>query len=175
MKQETYRNKRLIIHDLEPEEFAKQFPGLGENDTVLSKDSGISQCIGCFGCWIKTPSVCVIKDEYQKLGGLVCQSDEVILISRCVYGGYSLFVKNVLDRSIACLLPFFSIRNGEVHHTPRTENRPRFTVHLYGDDITEAERETASKLVPANAVNLVARESSVLFYTHSSDIGREVI
>jgi len=160
---------RIIIHDLGPEELDIR---LGENDVVISPGSHISPCIGCFGCWIKTPSVCVIKDAYQKLGCMLCYVDEIICISKCTYGGFSPFVKNVLDRSIGHLLPFFSIRNNEVHHTPRTENRPRFTVHFYGD-ISENERRTAQELIPANAINIVASKNCVYFYESSADIGRK--
>lgn len=162
--------QRIIIHDLRPDELDMQ---LGENDIVISKESPIGQCIGCFGCWIKTPSVCVIKDEYQKLGQMFCHANEMVCVSKCTYGGFSPFVKNVLERSIGCLLPFFSIRNGEVHHTPRTDNRPKLTVHFYGDS-TEDERQTARELIPANAINLVARKNGVHFYESSADIGRKI-
>ncbi|WP_407654270.1 MULTISPECIES: hypothetical protein [Caproicibacterium] len=33
------------------------------------------------------------------------QCDELILISKCCYGGFSPFVKNVLDRSIPYIHP----------------------------------------------------------------------
>jgi len=164
------RISRIIIHDLKPEELDID---LGENDVVISKGSPIGQCIGCFGCWIKTPSSCVIKDEYQKLGSMFCHVDEIICVSKCTYGGFSPFVKNVLDRCIGHLLPFFSLRNNEVHHTPRTDNHPRLTVHFYGD-ISEDERQTAQKLIPANAINMVAIKNSVYFHESNTDIGMKI-
>ncbi len=165
--------KRLIIHDMEQQEFLKQFFLEKENTLVLSKNTQIVHCTGCFGCWVKTPAVCVIKDGFQDQGKRLCKINELILISRCTYGGFSPFVKNVLDRSIGCMLPFFYIKNREIHHIPRTKNRFRLRIHLYGSDITQSERETAIKLAEANALNFNALDNSVHFYSNSSDIREE--
>ena len=73
------------------------------------------------------------------------------------------FVKNVLDRSISYILPFFEIRKREMHHKSRYENHLAFTSIFYGDDITEAERETAGKLAKANALNYNGTAKSVIF------------
>ncbi|MDU3351391.1 MAG: flavodoxin family protein, partial [Clostridium sp.] len=100
---------RLIIHDLKSEEFEKLFPNGLEDTSVISDDGSIHNCIGCFGCWLKTPGACVIRDKYGDMGEYLSKCDEVIIISECVYGGFSPFVKNVLDRSISYVLPFFKI------------------------------------------------------------------
>lgn len=70
------------------------------------------------------------------------------------YGGYSAFVKNVMDRNIGYLLPFFTVRKSEMHHADRYPNRLKMTVIGYGEDITEEETETFKNLVAANALNL---------------------
>ncbi|MCC8123154.1 MAG: NAD(P)H-dependent oxidoreductase [Oscillospiraceae bacterium] len=163
-----------IIHDLAPEEFKKQFPAQGENWKIISKENSIAQCIGCFGCWVKTPSKCIIQDEFQHIGKIFMKSEKIIVITRCTYGGYSPFVKNVFDRCIGCLLPFFTTRNGEVHHPTRSDNRPIISAHFYGNDITDKEKETARKLIPANALNIIAASHSLQFYKHSEEI-EEVI
>lgn len=171
MKDVKKTSRRLIVHDLEQKDFLKQLSSLEENTMVLSKDNPIAQCTGCFGCWIKTPATCIMKDGYQDHGKNLCHIDEFILISRCTYGGFSPFVKNVLDRiAPPSLLPFFSVRNGEVHHTKRVKKQYRIIAHLYGDDITDEEKQTALKLVKANGINVVALESEVHFYQNYSDI-----
>jgi len=55
---------RMIIHDLPEEQFNFLFPDEIEDILIVSDDGTINKCIGCFGCWIKTPGVCVIKDKY---------------------------------------------------------------------------------------------------------------
>lgn len=169
------KSRRLLVHDLEQKDFQKQFPSLDENTIVLSKDNAIVHCIGCFGCWIKTPGTCVLKDGFQEQGKRLCHVDEFIVISKCTYGGFSPFVKNVIDRSVPSLLPFFTIRKREVHHTPRTKNQVLMKIHFYNEDITDAEKQTAIKLVKANAINLCAAGSEVHFYANSSEIEEEKV
>lgn len=96
----------VIIHDLNNEQFELLFPELNNNSHIIFDNGTIKSCIGCFGCWIKTPGKCVIKDGYDNIGELFSKADKVIVISKCFYGGFSPFVKNVLDRSIAYMLPF---------------------------------------------------------------------
>ena len=99
----------LLIHDLNRIEVEK-FIGGNDDIKVISNNNSIRNCMGCFGCWIKTPGKCVINDDYQNMGALFGAAENVIVISRCFYGGYSPFVKNVMDRSIPYLLPFFKIK-----------------------------------------------------------------
>lgn len=163
----------VIIHDLANEQFQILFPNTAKDTCVISDTGRIGNCIGCFGCWIKTPGQCVLKDGYEHMGELLSNSDEVIIISQCYYGGYSPFVKNVLDRSISILLPFFVIRKNETHHKHRYKNEFKLSVCFYGDSISQSEMETAKKLVKANCVNLYVPQCKVHFYNSLKDICRE--
>lgn len=155
---------KVLAHDLDTSVFAQLFTAFGGDIVIFDQTHKISPCAGCFGCWLKTPSTCVIKDDFRRMGALYAQCEEVILISNCAYGCYSPFIKNVLDRSINWVLPFMVTRNHEMHHPIRYENRFRFTVCFYGADITEAEKQTANKLVKANAVNFDASETTLYFF-----------
>lgn len=161
---------RLIIHDLMQNEFDELFPVLKPDDRVIGDDGTIKSCIGCFGCWVKTPGQCVIRDEYQRMGELLAGSDEVVMISRCYFGSYSPFVKNVLDRSISFILPYFTRVNGEMHHQRRYQKSPYLTVCFYGADIMEREMATARKLVKAEAVNLHVSDYSTQFYKAAGEL-----
>ena len=110
---------KLIIHDLDEEEFKNIFSEPDEDVVLIGNSGEILNCIGCFGCWIKTPGKCIIRDQYGDMGELLARCEEARIISRCCYGGYSPFVKNVLDRSIPYLHPYFKIKNGEMHHKQR--------------------------------------------------------
>ena len=126
----------LIIHDLSKEQWeALAFP-LKEETIIIDKSGTIKKCMGCFGCWLKTPGRCVIPDEYQRMGELAAKAEELTIISKCSFGSYSSFVKNVLDRSISYVLPFFEIREGEMHHRKRYDNKFLMWVIFYGSDIT---------------------------------------
>lgn len=154
---------KVIIHDLENGQFRELFPNVGAEAHIISDNGRIQPCIGCFGCWIKTPGQCVIRDSYDNMGKLLSRADSVIIISKCCYGGYSPFVKNVLDRSISYLLPFFKIKNKESHHKQRYKNRQQLSVYFYGEGIASREKETAQSLVKANCVNFNMQLCNISF------------
>jgi multimeric flavodoxin WrbA len=152
----------LILHDLPPSDADDFLPRAGF--TIFAASPAVHCCVGCFGCWLKTPGRCVIRDRGSDFMTLFTSHDEVIFLSRMVFGGLSPDIKAVLDRSISFLLPFFRIVNGEMHHTLRFEKMPDLKYVFYGDDITDDEMATAKKLAGANAVNLGTKNYSVQFY-----------
>lgn len=168
---------KVLIHDLENTELFNLFPNINNEIKIISQESEIKKCMGCFNCWVKTPGSCVIKDGYGDNGKLFAQSEELIIISQIYYGGYSPFVKNVLDRSIGYILPFFTIRNNEMHHKSRYKKRFKLSVIAYGKDATQKEKDTLSKIVIANGINFNVIEPSVCFADSIKDIPklREVL
>jgi multimeric flavodoxin WrbA len=140
------------MHDLSESQFKQIVPSINQETTVIADNGKIRACIGCYGCWLKTPGVCVLKDGYQNFGQLYAKTNEMIVISKCVYGSYSPFIKNVWDRSISYVLPYFVKINNETHHKLRYNNKFDLKVYFYGDT-TEIERDTAQKLIKANCVS----------------------
>jgi multimeric flavodoxin WrbA len=58
----------IIIHDLRDFN-EKVLLGRNQKNTVIISDNGkMLPCVCCFGCWIKTPGECVIKDGYDNMG-----------------------------------------------------------------------------------------------------------
>ncbi len=152
----------LVIHDLPPEKWARlasDYAGW----TVVSEDGPVRPCIGCFGCWNRTPGVCVQKDGYENMGELVHRAGEVHVISRYTYGGFSGFVKGVFDRSLGYVLPHFEVVQGETHHKKRYEEDKPFTFFFYGPALTAAEKESARRYVRAVCANFRARVEAVEF------------
>lgn len=144
----------LLIHDLGAEE-AKRLESTYATETVVVSDDGtIRHCVGCFGCWTKDPGSCVIKDKYSDMGALLGACTQLHIVSRCVYGGFSPFVKNVLDRSISYVHPDLRMREGKTHHRLRYDRPFRISVWFYGEGITENEREKALRLLKANSINM---------------------
>lgn len=160
---------KLVIHDMSKEEFSKLFQ-VPEGTVVISDNGTIKNCVGCFGCWVKTPGQCIIADDYQKMGEYEGAAEELILITKCSFGSYSSFVKNVIDRSISYVLPYFEMINGEMHHKARYDNCMKLSAYFYGEDITEEEKETARCLVMANAENLHCKEPEAMFVTAKENL-----
>lgn len=157
----------LIIHDLKHFDENALFNGRQTNSVIISDNGKISPCICCFDCWVKTPGQCVIKDGFDNLGELWSKCSRLIIISQCYYGGYSPFVKNVLDRSVCPYqLPYFTKIRGEMRHPRRYKNNIDLSIHLYGN-ISENEKETARKLAEKF---LILKLLSVDFYTDFTEI-----
>ena len=161
---------KLLIHDLEDEKLKELLGGKIDDIKIISDDGSKNNCIGCFGCWIKTPASCVIRDKYGDMGEHISKCQELIIISKCFYGGFSPFVKKVMDRSISYIHPYFQIRNGEMHHKRRYDNNLDLNVWFYGENITEQEKQTAEKLVKANSINLDCNVKKVTFLQDVSEI-----
>lgn len=161
---------RVLVHDLKKDDFNILFPNSLNETIVIAKDESIHHCTGCFGCWIKTPAACVIRDKYGDMGEYLSKCNELVIISECCYGGFSPFVKNILDRSISYVHPYFIIKSGEMHHKRRYKNHINLKVWFYSESITEKEKETAQKLVKANSINLHCDVSSISFMRNITEM-----
>ncbi len=161
---------KLIIHDLQEKEFSKLFRSLPTDDYVISPSQGIHSCLGCFGCWIQNPSYCVIPDEGHQIGDLLAKATDVIIISRCCYGGFSPQVKRVLDRFLPYMLPYLEVTEGRMRHTPRYENRFNVSANFYGEMITPEEETIAHRIVDELTFDMNGTGCSVSFYRDKSGL-----
>ena len=154
---------QLVIHDLSAEqwnEISSDYP----DSTVISDNGTMKPCVGCFGCWNKTPGECVIKDGYDNIGYLIHHAEEVTVISRYTYGGFSGSVKNVFDRSLAYVLPQFEIVNGESHHQKRYDEEKPYTFIFRGPALNEEEKNNARRYVKAVTINMRTVVKDVIFW-----------
>ena len=152
----------LLIHDLSPEEWTKVSREYDGWD-IVSDNSSIRPCVGCFSCWNRDPGRCAIKDGYDNMGSLIHHADEVVVISRYTYGGFSGFVKNVFDRCLGYVLPQFEVAGGETHHQKRYDEDKPFTFIFYGHDLNEDEKNSARRYVTAVCANIRGHVKDVIF------------
>lgn len=113
----------------------------------------IAHCVGCFGCWTKTPGKCVIRDDAVKIYPCIAQSDRVLYISRIKYGGYDTIMKTMLERAIPVQQAFIRILDGETHHVQRAVVPKQATIIAYGE-ISDEEQTLFRQLVDRNARNM---------------------
>lgn len=110
----------------------------------------------------------------QHIGALVGQSDPLIIVSQCCYGGYSSSIKAILDRAIGDSLPFFTWRGGQIHHISRYPRRKQLCVCFYGE-CTKFEQEIAKEVVERNRLNLGYREADVLFFENTAQLKEAIL
>jgi multimeric flavodoxin WrbA len=137
-------------------------------DLIATCEEEIASCLGCFGCWLKTPGVCVIDDAGRDLPRRVVQSDLLFLVTPIVFGMYSPELKKAMDR-YACplLLPFFTKIKGEIHHLKRYDSYPKITA-IGILPSPDAESETTFRdLASRNSLNMY--NTAVARIIYSSD------
>lgn len=155
---------RTIIHDLKDTSFLN----LNSEDLLVSDVN--KSCIGCFNCWVKTPFCCIHNDKITNIGKLILDSDQLIIISKCVDGSYSSKVKRIIERSISYVEPFFTIRNKEIHHLSRLSKKLNFKIYFYGDNITSDDKKVAEMLAKANMKNLNTTDPIISFLNSYKEI-----
>ena len=117
--------KYLIIDtlsewDSEGESVVESIKEISKDTEVVYADKlNIKNCCGCTYCWLKTPGVCAIKDDYHIVFEKFLSADNVIIIGESKLGFVSYKVKNIIDRILPIVLPYLTITEGEMRHLPR--------------------------------------------------------
>ena len=143
---------RTLVYDLDKDQFEKLDIDTGEA-LLIQAEGKYAACLGCFKCWLKQRGYCVINDKLQHMGAILGRSEQLTIIGRLCYGGYSSRIKAILDRSISTSLPFFTWRGRQTHHISRYPEGEVLRLIFYGDN-TEFERKTAEELAERNRLNL---------------------
>lgn len=122
----------------------------------------ITNCVGCFGCWTKTPGRCVIRDDAVDVYPYIAKSESILYISRIKYGSYDTTMKTMLERAIPVQQAFIRLFHGETHHIQRNVVPKQAVIIAYGDPSKE-EQELFSQLVARNAHNMNFESFRVIF------------
>jgi multimeric flavodoxin WrbA len=87
-----------------------------EVELFYTKRLDINPCLGCFGCWIKTPGKCVQKDDMQTLLDKLREADVWVLATPVYFDAVSGPLKNVIDRMTPFLRLHAEVRDGRSRH-----------------------------------------------------------
>jgi multimeric flavodoxin WrbA len=93
-------------------------------EILALRERSIAPCLGCFGCWIKTPGECVIDDEGRRVARAAARCDLLVYFTPVTFGGVSSELKRAVDRLIPNISPFFARVRGETHHQKRYAHCP---------------------------------------------------
>ncbi len=81
----------------------------------------ISPCVGCNACWLVTPGLCAIKDDYEDILKDYLQYDAVVYIAGTALGFVDHRMKNVIDRILPLVTMLTYIVDGQMRHVMRYE------------------------------------------------------
>lgn len=94
-------------------------------ETIFLKGKRIEPCCGNFHCWLKTPGVCIHKDDMPEMLEKYREADMIVIATPLYVYTYSALMKLFLDRIIPLVQPNIVAVNGLCMHPARYEKMPR--------------------------------------------------
>lgn len=107
--------------------------------SFMLRDMDIRHCIGCWDCWLKTPGLCVHRDDMPAIYKAVMTSDLVIFASPVIMGFMSALLKRANERFIPLIHPYIMLVDGECHHRGRYDRYPGVGILLHRSSDTDDE------------------------------------
>ena len=90
-----------------------------EVEIIDTSNMKIAQCMGCNQCWLKTPGICAIKDDYEGILKKLIQAKNLRLVSDTHFGFLSHKCKRLMDRIMPMLNMTLGFRDGWMRHDLR--------------------------------------------------------
>ena len=112
----------IVLNTLEGNAVLEQISNHIKDDDieiVNTSDMKIAHCIGCNQCWLKTPGVCAIKDDYEAILKKLIQADNLWIVSDTHFGFLDYKGKRLMDRIMPMLNMTIGFRNGWMRHELR--------------------------------------------------------
>jgi multimeric flavodoxin WrbA len=107
--------------------------------SFLLRDMDIRHCIGCWDCWLKSPGLCVHRDDMPLIYKAVMAADLVIFASPVIMGFMSALLKRANERFIPLIHPYIVLAEGECHHRGRYDRYPGVGILLHRNPDTDDE------------------------------------
>ena len=114
----------IVINTLEAGVYTEQINALLANndfdiEIIDTANMKIAHCMGCNQCWLKTPGVCAIKDDYETIIKKLVSADNVWIVSDTKFGFIDYRGKRILDRIMPMLNMYIIFRDGWMRHQLR--------------------------------------------------------
>ncbi len=103
------------------------------------RDLPLRYCIGCWGCWVKTPGQCITCDASVEMDQAVIQSDFTLWAAPLKMGFPSRLLKMALDKHLPLIHPYMVVDQGEAHHLKRYPHYPRLGLLVEKEADTDAD------------------------------------
>ncbi|MCR5107125.1 MAG: flavodoxin family protein [Lachnospiraceae bacterium] len=104
-----------------------------ETEIFEAGEMDISHCIGCNHCWLKTPGVCAIKDDYEIILKRMIHADQIWVISDTALGFLNHRGKNIYDRILPLATMYLQFKGDQMRHIARYDKRADFGLIYIGD------------------------------------------
>ena len=113
--------KTIVLNTLDgdtPDDLSKLIKD-SEVEVINTSDMKIAHCMGCNHCWLKTPGICAIKDDYELIIKKLVGAENLWLVSDTRFGFINWRGKQVIDRIVPMLSMYIDMRDGWERHELR--------------------------------------------------------
>ena len=115
-------------------------------------------CIGCFGCWVKTPGQCVARDASIEIDKAVINSDFTLWAAPLKMGFPATPLKMAIDKHLPLIHPYMEVAHNEAHHLKRYKHYPRVGVLVGKEaDTDESDIRILTDIFARTALNFKTR------------------
>ncbi len=83
----------------------------------------VEPCLGERGCWTKTPGKCVQDDDVNMLLPKMREADIIVFATPVYVDGMPGTLKNLIDRLLPTVEPYFVMREEHYRHPPRQPHK----------------------------------------------------
>ena len=152
--------------------------GAGHTLTRLDlRDLPLRYCIGCWGCWVKTPGECMAQDASREIDRAVIQSDFTLWAAPLIMGFPAALLKMAMDKHLPLIHPYMVVNHMEAHHQKRYAHYPRIGLILEKETTTDArDLQIVTDIGCRTALNLKTRlEFSLTTETPPAEIVRRIL
>ena len=101
------------------------------------RDLPLRYCVGCWGCWVKTPGECVARDASLEIDRAVIQSDFTVWAAPLKMGFPTTLLKMAMDKHLPLIHPYTVVDQMEAHHLKRYARYPRLGLLLEKEATTD--------------------------------------
>ena len=137
----------------------RQLQAAGHTVTQLNlRDMTLRYCIGCWGCWVKTPGQCISQDASIEIDRAVIHSDFTLWAAPLKMGFPSALLKMALDKHLPLIHPYMEVVHHEAHHQKRYKHYPRVGMLVEKEtDTDETDLHILTDIFARTALNFKTR------------------
>jgi len=143
------------------QELSAQLQLAGHQLTLINlREIALRHCIGCWGCWVKTPGQCSSGDASLAIDRAVINSDFVLWAAPLRMGFPSELLKMANDKHLPLIHPYMVVDLGEAHHMRRYPRSPRVGLLLEKEEDTDLQDlQIVTDIYCRTAINFKTRLS----------------
>ena len=151
----------------------------GEGHSVTQLDLRtltLRYCIGCWGCWVKTPGQCANSDDSPEMDRAVINADFVLWAAPLKMGFPSELLKRANDKHLPLIHPYMVVDQGEAHHRKRYARYPRLGLLVEKEaDTDERDLQIVTDIYCRTALNFKTRlEFSLTTETPAVEVAQRI-